>query len=121
MVRNIFRGLFSSRPKEQVFFRERTAIGELRITREAIEDIIDGSISRIKGLRRKKIDMEQIGETVEISVFCQLADAFHLNQVSVQIQERVRRDVEKYSGIKVREVNVLVTPVRLKRRPALKQ
>jgi uncharacterized alkaline shock family protein YloU len=91
-------------------FITSTDAGELRITHEAIEDIIQRSTTGIKGLRKLTSTVHQVAEELEIFVFCQLAENNNIIQISLKIQERVRHSVEQYSGIKVKEVKVLVRP-----------
>mgnify|MGYP000912402781 CR=1 FL=1 len=102
--------LHNNKTKEKKSFITNTDAGELRITHEAIEDIIQRSTTGIQGLRKLNSKVHQVVEGLEIFVFCRLAEGYNIIQVSVKIQEIVRHDVEQYSGIKVKEVKVLVRP-----------
>lgn len=97
-----------------------TASGELRITKGAIEDIILHSISDIISLRGVKTNIKKEADGLEIIITCQLNDDANFPGVSLKIQDTVRQRVEQYSGIKVKEVKVLVQSFNFERRPASK-
>jgi len=82
-------------------------VGEVRITLAAIEDIIEQSISGLRGLSEIRTRIKQETEGLEIKFYCRLDDGRDLNSMSGKIQERISQDIEKYAGIKVKEVKVL--------------
>lgn len=96
------------RPETEQLFVSRNDAGELRITRGAMADIIYRStadIAKIKNLRSK---IRQTENGLHITVICQLEEGVKIAPISAKIQERVKQDVELYSGIPVKEVRVLV-------------
>lgn len=95
------------KPKEKKFFAKTIETGELRITQEAIEDIIQHSISGIGGLKRSRSSIRHTSEGLEIFVYCWLEASYELPNISLKIQEKIRQDIERYSEIKIKEVRVL--------------
>lgn len=87
-----------------------TEDGELRITEEALKDIILNAISGILGISRPSADIKQNAEGLSITVHCQMAEISNVYEVAGKIQDNVRQAVEQYTGIKVKEVKVLVQP-----------
>lgn len=112
------RDSFPPREKKLVF---KTESGELRITQAAIEDLIKGSTEGIGGLKRLRAKFKQSAEGLTIDLTCQVEESFDFTKVSQKIQETVKKTIEQYSEIKVKEVRVLIQPVTVGSRPALRK
>jgi uncharacterized alkaline shock family protein YloU len=88
-------------------FRFRLKSGELRINRDAVKDIVRKNVSEMNGLEEAGILIRAREKGLEIKIFCRVAADCDLSLLSERIGERVSRDVEQYSGLKVKAVKVL--------------
>jgi len=89
----------------------RTESGEIRLAKEAVDDIIQRSVSGISGLKRLSTSLKQVQSGIEIMLSCQLEEGYDISQLAAKIQAKIRHDVQQYSGIEVKEVKVLVRPL----------
>ncbi|RNC29262.1 MAG: hypothetical protein AWM53_00615 [Candidatus Dichloromethanomonas elyunquensis] len=90
----------------------RLKSGELRINHVAVKDIVKQSASGIDGLRKSGSLIRTKEDGIEISVLCQLDEGVGPSLISEKIRDTVTRDIEQYSGIRVKEVKVLLSPQR---------
>lgn len=116
MLRNIYRVIFR-KPGKKDFFIEKTDAGEIRITHQALEDLIKRSTMDIKGLRRLSSEIYQTGQGLNISISGRFDDPDTFMQIADRLRDKIRQDVERHTGIMVREVKVLEKP-KSGRRPA---
>ncbi|NLO98011.1 MAG: hypothetical protein GX091_08085 [Peptococcaceae bacterium] len=84
--------------------------GEIRITQAAIRDIALKSIAGITGLQKTKIKIKQEPEGLIINIYCRPDHRFEIKSTPLLIQENISREIENLTGIKVKEVRVLVSP-----------
>lgn len=98
------------RPRKTIeqSFRTSSKWGEVRVTMEALGDIISRSAHEMTGVRLVRPVLRQREDGLEIQLNCQLNPEVVIPEMSDELQKRIREDVERYTGIKVAEVKVLV-------------
>lgn len=89
-------------------FRTSSKWGEVRVTMEALGDIISRSAHNLSEVRSVQPILRQRDEGLEIVLNCQLNPEVIIPDTTDKLQTRVREDVERFTGIKVAEVKVLV-------------
>jgi uncharacterized alkaline shock family protein YloU len=89
-------------------FRTSSKFGEIRVTMDALSDIIMRSANEVAGVRMVQPSVREREDGLEVIVHCQLNPEVVIPEISDQLQSKVREDVERYTGIKVAEVKVLV-------------
>lgn len=99
------------RPRKKpmgVSFNTSSKWGEIRVTVEALSDIITRSAHAMPGVRHVQPAIRQREDGLEIILNSQLNPEFVIPEVAEELQTKIKDDVERYSGIKVAEVKVLV-------------
>lgn len=99
---------FRPRPEPEMAFTTSSRFGEVRVTQEAIQEIISQGALTVEGVRKVLATLRQREEGLEITVICQFVPEVVIPQTSEELQTKVKSDVEHYTGIKVAEVRVLV-------------
>jgi uncharacterized alkaline shock family protein YloU len=89
-------------------FRTSSKWGEIRVTVEALGDIISRSAHAVPAVRHVQPIVGQREDGLEILLNCQFNPESIIPEISDELQTRVREDVELFTGIKVAEVKVLV-------------
>jgi uncharacterized alkaline shock family protein YloU len=99
------------RPRKKMIdlsFRTSSKWGEVRVTLEALADIISRSAHTMTEVRHVQPDIRQRESGLEIILNCQFNPESIIPETSDELQTRIKDDVERYAGIKVTEVKVLV-------------
>lgn len=107
----LFLGLllfFRPRTKVESSFRTPSKWGEVRIAKEAVQEIIARSALALTGVRQVESSLCQREEGLEITVVGQFAPEQIIPVVTEELQALVQQDVERYTGLRVAEVKVLV-------------
>ncbi|HBV89062.1 alkaline shock response membrane anchor protein AmaP [Desulfosporosinus sp.] len=89
-------------------FRTSSKNGDVRISQDALQEIIARSAKSLQGVVQVKSSLRQREAGLEIIVMCQFEQGVLIPQVSGEILTKVKEDVELYTGIIVAEVKVLV-------------
>lgn len=82
--------------------------GEVRISSEALQEIIARSATVLPGVLQVQSTLRERETGLQIMVSCQLEQDVIIPQMSEELQVKVKQDVELYTGILVTEVKVLV-------------
>ncbi|AFM42239.1 hypothetical protein Desaci_3344 [Desulfosporosinus acidiphilus SJ4] len=82
--------------------------GEVRISQEALEEIIARSATAISGVMQVQSKLRERESGLQIIVSCQYEQGILIPQTSKKLKEKVKQDVELYTGISVIEVKVFV-------------
>lgn len=89
-------------------FTTPSRLGEVRVTQEALQDIIIRSAQPQAGVRQVQPALKQREDGLEILVYAQLNPEVVIPETMEQLQVKTKEDIEHYTGIKVAEVKVLV-------------
>jgi len=89
-------------------FRTSSKGGAVRISQDALQEIITRSAKALPGVLQVKSILRQREAGLEIIVLCQFEQGVLIPQISGEILTKVKEDVELYTGIIVAEVKVLV-------------
>lgn len=84
--------------------------GRLTIANSALSAIaghIAGTVSGVSNPGRVNVNVEQEG-IVTIDTFPTVTFGFHLHEVAIEIQRRIKQAVEEMTGLQVKEVNVQI-------------
>ena len=82
--------------------------GNVRISQDALREIIARSAMALPGVLQVKSKLKDRKDGLEILVSCQFEQDERIPQTAEELQAKIREDVELYTGIKVTEVKVLV-------------
>jgi uncharacterized alkaline shock family protein YloU len=82
--------------------------GEVRISQEALQEIITRSAMVLPGVLQVQSSLKERETGLQIIVSCQFGQDVLIPQMSEELQAKVKQDVELYTGILVTEVKVLV-------------
>jgi uncharacterized alkaline shock family protein YloU len=82
--------------------------GSVRISQDALQEIIARSATALPGVLQVKSNLRQRDAGLQIMISCQFEQGELIPQTSEELQKKVKTDVELYTGIKVTEVKVLV-------------
>lgn len=110
------------RPRERRdrSFRTSSKGGEVRISQEALQEIIERSATELPGVLQVQSGLRERETGLEISVFCQFEQGVLIPQTSGELQTKVKQDVELYTGMIVTEVKVLVRRLEKARSPRIR-
>ncbi len=100
--------LFRPRERSVLSFRTPSKLGEVRIAQDALQEIIRRSAIEVAGVRQVQVLLREREAGLEITVATQFDPEIVITETSAELQARVQRDVEHYTGIRVTEVKVLV-------------
>lgn len=100
--------LVRRQPRTEMSFSVPTKFGEVRVTQDALREIISRSALALEGIRQVESSLWQRPEGLEITVVSQFNPEVVVTEISEELQTVVKRDVEHYAGIRVAEVKVLV-------------
>jgi uncharacterized alkaline shock family protein YloU len=89
-------------------FRAPSSGGDVRISQEALEEIIARSASVLSGVVQVHSSLRERDNGLQISISCQYEQGVLIPQLSKELKEKIKHDVELYTGISVAEVKVLV-------------
>ena len=111
--------LMIGQPRESTdrAFRTSSKEGEVRISQDALQDIIARSAMLLPGVLQVQSSLRARETGLQIRVSCQFEQGVIIPQTSEDLQAQVKADVERYTGIIVTEVKVLVRRLE-KNRPA---
>ncbi len=98
------------RPRERT---ERSFVtsskgGNVRISQDALREIIARSATALPGVLQVRSDLRVQERGLQIMLSCQFGENELIPQTSEELQAKVKADVELYTGIIVTEVKVLV-------------
>ena len=98
------------RPRESSdrSFQTASKRGNVRISQDAIQEIIARSATALPGVLQVKSNLREREGGLQIMVSCQFEQGERIPQTSEELQAKVKADVELYTGIMVTEVKVLV-------------
>ncbi|ADY56203.1 hypothetical protein Sgly_1907 [Syntrophobotulus glycolicus DSM 8271] len=104
----MFKELLSCLFDNEILIIVEKDIGEYRITKKALADIMNKSTADISGLKGLKWEMKQVEDVVEITVFCQLEDNAPAQEITEIVPKRLKWNIQEWVGIEIKEVNVLI-------------
>ena len=98
------------RPRESTdrSFQTSSKGGNVRISQDALQEIIARSATALPGVLQVKSNLREREAGLQIMVSCQFEQDELIPQRSEELQTKVKADVELYTGIMVTEVKVLV-------------
>ena len=104
-VKALFSGITTKEDKKNYVVTPMN-FGDLKISDEAIEGLVQNSISRIVGIRSSKITVRFIEDIVSINIKGQVSPDINIPAVTRDIQNTVKDTIESHTGISVNQVNV---------------
>ncbi|MHB1406976.1 MAG: alkaline shock response membrane anchor protein AmaP [Desulfitobacteriaceae bacterium] len=99
---------FRPRQAPALVFNTISKHGEVRVTQEAVQEIISQGAQNVQGIRSVSANLKPREDGLEITVISQLNPEVVIPATAEELQLRVKEDVEHYTGIRVAEVKVLV-------------
>ena len=102
--------LLFARPRESSdrSFQTSSKGGSVRISRDALQEIIARSATALPGVLQVKSTLRERDGGLQIMISCQFEQGERIPKISEELQAKVKEDVELYTGIMVTEVKVLV-------------
>lgn len=107
-------GVFAAAPPAQALIQSNPT-GDVHITLPAIEYIVGRLARQVRGVREARPRIKATPAGVAIFVEAAVQPDVSLPQVTAELQEKIRRQVEEMVGLQVLEVRVLVEGVRHER------
>ena len=101
-------------------FRTPSQGGEVRISQEALREIVERSAAELSGVLQVQSGLKERETGLEINIFCQFEQGVLIPQTSGELQTKVKRDIELYTGMTVTEVKVLVRRLEKARPPRIR-
>jgi uncharacterized alkaline shock family protein YloU len=100
--------LFRPRERTSRSFQTSSKSGEVRIAYDALQEIVKQSAIEVAGVNQVKVLLQERKAGLEITVITQFNSNTVITETSEELQVKVQKDVEYYTGIHVAEVKVLV-------------
>ena len=94
--------LFRPRKSITLSFRTSSKLGEVRIARDALQEIIRRSAMEVAGVRQVQVLLREREAGLEITGETQFNPDVVITEVSEELQLRVQRDVEHYTSHQAR-------------------
>ena len=114
-----FRREHSELDKSSVAIQD-TEDGDVRVSVQAMDMLVNEAISRIDGIADVKTSITNHGDAVSIHVDLTLNSDVYIPNSTMMMQRSIKSFVEEYSGITVREVTIMVSKImKVKPRPPL--
>ncbi|BAF59358.1 MAG: alkaline shock response membrane anchor protein AmaP [Pelotomaculum sp.] len=88
-----------------------SALGQIRVSLQAIENLVEKVVSQIKGVREVKPRMMSVPQGVGIQVRVSVTPDVNVPEISVEIQNRVKERVFAVTGLSVKAVKVSVEDI----------
>lgn len=82
--------------------------GEVRISQDALQEIIARSAAVLPGVIQVQSNLRERERGLQVMISCQFEQDVIIPQISEELKAKVKQDVELYTGIIVAEVKVLV-------------
>lgn len=86
-------------------------LGEVRISEAAMKDIVVRSGYDIPAVRQLQPHLRQREDGIEVLIYAQLNPEVVIPETIEQLQVKVKEDIERFTGIRIVEVKVLVRNV----------
>jgi len=96
------------RPHPELSFTIPSKWGEVRVSQAALQEIVVRSSLELSGVHQVYPDLQQRADGLQITVASHFEPEVVLPDIAEEIQAKVKQDVERYAGIRVAEVKVLV-------------
>lgn len=98
------------RPRERAdrSFQTSSKGGNVRISQDALQEIIARSATALPGVLQVESNLKEKETGLQIMLSCQFEQGECIPKTSEELQEKIKADVELYTGIMVTEVKVLV-------------
>lgn len=90
---------------------QTTPLGEIRISRQALENMVIRAAHQVHGLRDVRPVLRCLPEGVAIFLQASTAPEMAVPEVTAQVQEKVRSYIEELAGVQVLEIRILVDNV----------
>ncbi|MDA8442554.1 MAG: alkaline shock response membrane anchor protein AmaP [Peptococcaceae bacterium] len=97
--------------KDEAAVASSTALGQLRISSQAIEQIVSRAALTVEGVRELHPRVVPLPEGMNIVIKTVMQPEVVIPAVVEKLQGRVKSDVETYTGLKVTEVKVMVQSI----------
>ncbi|MCL6561076.1 MAG: alkaline shock response membrane anchor protein AmaP [Firmicutes bacterium] len=92
-----------------------SALGQIRVSLQAVENLVEKVVSQINGVREVKPRIFSAPQGVGIQVRASVTPDINIPEVSVEIQNRVKERVFEVTGISVSAVKVSVENITAKK------
>lgn len=106
----LLRALSSEKRPHQAIVQE-TGLGQVRVSVEAIENMVHRVVNQISGVREVKPRVACLPDGVSVFMRISVSPEINIPQTTDQIQGRVGEYIEEVAGIKVHSVKILVDSV----------
>ncbi len=94
------------------FFNKTSEHGEVRISMEALENIASKAATKVKGVKDLKVRVRpEENETITTIIKIYVDGETPIPQISEEIQEIVKQQIEHIAGIQVSYVHVIVSNI----------
>lgn len=96
------------KPRGRHVVLAESALGQIKVSLQAIENLVEKVVSQINGVREVKPRMVSLPQGVGILVRASVTPDVNVPEVSVEIQNRVKERVFEVTGLSVNTVKVSI-------------
>jgi len=93
--------IIQPRERTERAFRTSTKGGEVRISQDALQEIIARSAMVLPGVLQVQSSLKERETGLQIMLYCQFEQGVIIPQTSEELQAQIKTDVERYTGIRV--------------------
>jgi uncharacterized alkaline shock family protein YloU len=110
-LRFFFSSFRSNKPKEDKGIRQRSDLGDINITIQTIQTIVERAARRVKGVRDLRSSVKVLESGTMITLRVSVDGETPFPELTHHLQADVKEHVETVTGILISEVSVVVTEV----------
>jgi hypothetical protein len=96
------------KPRGKHVVLAESALGQIRVSLQAVENLVEKVVSKINGVREVKSRMVPVPQGIGIQVRAAVTPEVNVPEVSVEIQNRVKEQVFAVTGLSVNTVRVSI-------------
>lgn len=96
------------KPRGRHVVLAESALGQIKVSLQAIENLVEKVVSQINGVREVKPRMIAVPQGVGIQIRASVTPDVNVPEVSVEIQNRVKERVFEVTGLSVNVVKVSI-------------
>lgn len=96
------------KPRGKHVVLAESALGQIRVSLQAVENLVEKVVSQINGVREVKSRMVSVPQGIGIQVRAAVTPDVNVPEVSVEIQNRIKEQVFAVTGLSVNTVRVSI-------------
>ncbi len=103
------------KPKGRHVVLVEGALGQIRVSLRAVEDMVDKEVARMDGIKEVKSRMVAVSQGVGIQLRASVTPDVNVPDISAEIQNRVKEKVFEVTGLNVSTIKVSIDNISMKK------